>query len=88
MDASQEMPVHLHRVTTIEEYESDWGLDKLADWPTASWKILRTEVESLLAHGGALWEWEYRSERGLTGTSGLAVVRDGVIVRKWQLWKA
>ena len=88
MDASKEMPVQLHRTTTFEEYERDLGLDQLPGWPTATWRTLRAEVELLLIQGGELWEWEYRSDYGLTGISGLAVVRDGAIIRKWQLWKA
>ncbi len=88
MNPYQEMPVHLHRAITLAEYERDLGLDRLSARPSSSWATLRWEVETELAAGGELWEWEYRSDSGLTGITGLAVVRDGGVAHKWQLWKS
>jgi hypothetical protein len=88
MKPSKEMAVHLHRETTLAEYEREFGLEWLKGSQDANWATLRAEVESVLAQGGELWEWEYRGELGLTGITGLAVVREGTVVRKWQLWKA
>ncbi len=88
MNPSREMPVHLHRATTFAEYERDLGFDTLTGWRGAKWAAFRREVEAELAAGGQLWEWEYRGDHGLTGVTGLAVVRGGIVARKWQLWKA
>ncbi len=87
MDPYQEMPVHPHRAITLAEYERDLGLDRLSGWPSPSWATLRGEVETELAAGGEMWEWEYRGDSGPTGITGLAVVRNGGVARKWRLWK-
>ncbi|MCE9560766.1 MAG: hypothetical protein K8U57_01800 [Planctomycetes bacterium] len=88
MNPDQEMPVHLHRAITLAEYERDLGLHRVPGWPSPAWSTLRGEVEAELTAGGELWEWEYRSDYGLTGITGLAVVRNGGVARKWQLWKS
>jgi hypothetical protein len=75
----------LTRRTTLDEYETAWGCESFSGQRRDRWLALRAEVESSLAGGGELWEWESAGFRVFAGVCGLAVVRNGVVVRHWQL---
>jgi hypothetical protein len=76
------------RRVMLDEYGAEFGLAALTDWRLDRWKALRAEVEAELAVGGELWEYETEGFRALAGESGLAVIRDEVVVRFWQLMRS
>lgn len=79
---------HLTQRTTLDEFAAAWGKEQLADRRRDKWLAFRSEVEAALAEGGELWEWESTRFRELAGVCGLAVVRDGTVVREWQVGKS
>lgn len=78
----------LTRLTTLGEYGAEWGYGSLTGVGRTRWLALRAEIEAAVAGGGELWEWESAGFREFAGVCGLAVVRDGSIVRHWQLAKS
>jgi hypothetical protein len=80
------MSVHLLQPMTLVEYEREFGFDRLDGWRQHRWADQRAEIEAELAAGGELWEWAYRSNFGITNITGLAVVRGGLVARKWRFW--
>lgn len=78
----------LRRQTTLNEYGSALGCDAFTGWRRDKWLSFRSEVEAMLADGGQLWEWESVGFRSFAGEWGLAVVRDGKVVKHWQLAKS
>jgi hypothetical protein len=78
----------LTRRTTLDEYAAVWGADLLTGQRRDRWLAFRAEVEAVLTAGAELWEWESAGFRDFAGVCGLAVVRDGCIVRYWRLGKS
>jgi hypothetical protein len=76
---------HLIREITLEAYGQEFGFN---EWGSERWAILKAEIGSVLAAGGELWEFETPGFQSLAGESGLAVVRDGRVIRRWPLWKS
>jgi hypothetical protein len=77
----------LTRRTSFAQYEADL-LPKLSGEPAKRWTAMQAAVAAEMVDGDELWEWESAEFMNLAGTAGLAVVRDGRIVRRWPLWKS
>ena len=82
-------PSMLTRPTTLAEYETCNGaidLGTLRSEIRARVDQRRAEVAELLSAGGELWEWS--RGRDFAAIGGLAIVRDGAVVRAWQDWRS
>lgn len=78
---------HLTLQTTLADYEHVFGFDACTDARRERWTGFKKMVELVLAEGGQLWEWESDGQKGYSGMAGLAVLRDGVLVKQWKLSK-
>jgi hypothetical protein len=78
----------LTRRTTLDEYGAELGTASLTGHRRERWLAFRAEVEAVMTAGAELWEWESVGFRDFAGVCGLAVVRDGCIVRFWSLGKS
>jgi hypothetical protein len=82
-------PSMLTRSTTQSQYEADWGmndLERLRPEIRRRIELRRAEVAEHLRGGGELWEWQ--QGRDLAAHGGVAIVRDGGIVKAWADWKS
>jgi hypothetical protein len=82
------MEKHLTRRTSLDELAELWGAATFTGPAAHRWAALRAEVERCLSVGGELWEWESDGLRSFRGVCGVAVVRDNVWVREWQLGRS
>ena len=86
----------LQRFASLGEYEEDFvsrcapesqaGVRQLFTRP--KWIATKRGIKTELALGGELWEWEASGFRQMAGASGLAVIREGDITRKWYLMRS
>jgi hypothetical protein len=78
----------LTRRTTLAKYAEAPGAESWSLPSRMKWLAFRGEVESALQAGGEIWEWESTGFRDLAGVCGLAIVRNGVVVRDWELGRS
>ncbi len=82
------MEKHPTRRTSLDELAEQWGATSFKGVAAQRWAVFRSEVEQCLKSGGELWEWESDGLRSFRGTYGVAVVREGVWVREWQIGRS
>lgn len=75
--------------TTYEEY-CERRMDSLIDRPDIKEKIkIRSaEIAAQMEPGDQLWEWDSGGWHRLAGRAGVAIVRNGKIVKQWCEWKS
>lgn len=78
----------LFRSTTLDELADRWKTKNLTGKAAGRWASLRAAIQQELPTGGELWDWESENFGPLTGTSGLAIVGDGVCTREWHVGPA
>lgn len=76
------MNTHLTQQTTLEDFEHIYGFDRDNGPRRERWAGFKKMVQLILAEGGELWEWEMDNTHGDTG---LAVVRNGEVIKQWKL---
>jgi hypothetical protein len=79
------------RRTTYWEYALKWMADDRGEFPErfrAKFAEREAEVNAKLRPGDQLWEFEFGDWNAFAGVSGLAVVRNGVVVEHWVEWKS
>ena len=85
-----DMPIEkiLTRQTTLADYAAAWFGNRLTGRPKEKWDRFAAEVEAAMITGDQLWEWETDRFHELAGTAGLAIVREGQVLKTWELWKS
>lgn len=75
--------------TTYEDY-SRRRLENLMDRPDVKDKITQrsAEIAAQMEPGDELWEWDSGGWHCLAGRAGVAIVRNGQIVKQWCEWKS
>lgn len=76
------MNTHLTLQTTLEDFEHCHGFDRDNGPRRERWTGFKKMVQLILAEGGELWEWEADH---IMGNTGLAVVRNGEVIKQWKL---
>ena len=74
----------LQRRTTYEEFALR-RYPELTDRPdfAAAIAARTTEIAAQMNDGDELWEWDAGGWHFLSGSAGVAIVRDGLIVQQW-----
>ena len=87
--ANPELCHILRRTTTYEDYCSRW-VGELADRPEIVSKIKKrsSEIAAEMQPGDELWEWDSGGWHRLAGRAGVAIVRNGHILKRWCEWKS
>jgi hypothetical protein len=75
--------------TTYEDY-CDRRFPDLANQPDAQdkVKIRSSEIAAQMELGDELWEWDAGGWHRLAGRAGVAIVRNGNVVKQWCEWKS
>ncbi len=75
--------------TTYEDY-CGRRLEGLIDRPDMRDKIKKrsAEIAAQMEPGDELWEWDSGGWHRLAGSAGVAIVRNGKIVKQWCEWKS
>lgn len=81
-------PKFLTKRVTYREYNEKY-VGPIEDLPPKIKQIFfekEAELGQELASGDELWEWDMGGWDKLSGTSGLAILRDGKVIKSWKCW--
>ena len=83
-------PKYLTRRVTYREYNERFvgPIEELP--PRIQQQIVQKEAELVreLQPGDELWEWDMGGWNSFAGTSGLAILRGGMVIKSWVCWKS